>query len=211
MVWRQILRDAHRVVESSSWLPGLGIAGFEVPDGSTSKAKSSSGALPLEPPKKWTSAGGVVLAGTNPEGMSRVWIRKSAENPGYPSQWTFAKGRVDKGESKLSAALREVEEEMGLRASVLSKGYLGGFEGGYSVTHFFLMVAKGSPGRHDKETEKVALMPWTKAMAAFASTGNARDVAVCKTAIAHIAKQYGIDALAGTWVEDEADDRGRRR
>ncbi len=211
MVWRALLRDAHRLVESSSWLPGMGPAA----SGKDYKplAAPQDGALPFEPPKKWTSAGGVVLAGPDPEGMSRIWIRKSAANPGYPSQWTFAKGRVDKGETKSTAALREVEEEMGLNASLLAKGYLGSFEGGYSVTHFFLMVAKGSPGRHDKETEKVALMPWEKAMAAFASTGNSRDVSVCKTAIAHIEKQYGIDALAGEWIDDEDDvgDRGRRR
>jgi 8-oxo-dGTP pyrophosphatase MutT (NUDIX family) len=195
MGWRTLIRDAHQVVESSGWLPGL--SGGAVPTGH--KAGSSGG---TKDKKKWTSAGGVVLAGPDPEGMSRIWIRKSAANPGYPSQWTFAKGRVDKGETKSSAALREVEEELGLRASLLAKGYLGPFEGGYSVTHFFLMVAEGSPGRHDKETEKVALMPWEKAMAAFASTGNSRDVSVCKTAIAHIEKHFKIDALAGEWIDD---------
>lgn len=202
MVWRALLRDAHRLVETSTG--GAYFKSLSVPQ---------SGVLAAEPPKKWTSAGGVVLAGSDPEGMSRIWIRKSAENPGYPAQWTFAKGRVDKGETKSTAALREVEEEMGLRASLLAKGYLGSFEGGYSVTHFFLMVAKGNPGRHDKETEKVALMSWDKAMSAFASTGNARDVSVCKTAIAHIEKQYEIDALAGVWIDDdgELDARGRRR
>jgi 8-oxo-dGTP pyrophosphatase MutT (NUDIX family) len=207
MVWRTLLQDAHRLVETSKSWPGAGLSGY----GSSGAGSSKSGVVSLEPPKKWVSAGGVVLLGADPAGMSRVWIRKSAANPGYPSQWTFAKGRVDKGETKSGAAQREVEEEMGLRVSLLSKGYLGAFEGGYSVTHYFLMVAKGSPGRHDKETEKVALMPWEKAMAAFASTGNSRDVLVCKTALAHIRTQFEIDARAGTWVSEESVAyRGRR-
>jgi len=194
--WRTLLRDAHQLVElSEAWNPTGTKAVTPVAGASIAKP---------DKPSKWISAGGVVLAGSDPEGMSQVWIRKSAKNPGYPSQWTFAKGRVDAGETKSTTALREVEEEMGLRAKLLAQGYLGAFEGGYSITHYFLMVARGTPGRHDDETEKVALMPWAKAMAAFASSGNARDVKVAKAAIAHIGAQFEIDAVAGTWLK--ADD-----
>lgn len=188
----------------------LGTAG-KAAGSSSSKGYGSPSGLPYQggtggsppKPKKWTSAGGVVLAGADPAGMSKIWIRKSKQNPGYPSQWTFAKGRVDEGESKSTAALREVAEEMGIHASMLAGGYLGSFEGGFSVTHYFLMVAKSAPGRHDKETEKVALLPWDKAIAALGSSGNGRDVSVAKTALAHIRKQYEIDALRGTWIDDE--------
>lgn len=200
--WRTLLQDAHPLVElNEAWNPKGTKPTTPVSGAPVGKPEK------VEKPTKWVSAGGVVLAGADPEGMSQVWIRKSAANPGYPAQWTFAKGRVDKGETKSTTALREVEEEMGLRAQLLAQGYLGPFEGGYSITHYFLMVARGTPGRHDKETSKVALMPWSKAMAAFAATGNARDVKVAKAAIAHIGAQFEIDAVAGTWLDVDDTER----
>lgn len=154
----------------------------------TSPSGSSSG--------KWTSAGGVVVAGDDPAGLRLVYIRKSAANPGYPASWSFPKGQVDKGESQTDAAQREVREETGVSASLVSGGYLGSFEGGYSINHYYLMVAKGSPGKHDKETAKVALVPWSVAMEKFSRYGNKRDVAVAQAAIAWIKKKYGVDVMA---------------
>lgn len=151
---------------------------------------------------KWASAGGVVVAGTDPAGLSKVWLRKSKKNPGYPSQWTFPKGKIDKGESELHAAVRETEEEMGVRAKILPGGSLGKFKGDFSDTQFYLMVASGGAGSHDEETEKVGLYPWEKAIAKLAMSGNMRDVKVAKAAVELIRKRFKVDPIRGTKLGD---------
>lgn len=129
-------------------------------------------------PEKWISAGGVVLGGE--DDLDHIWIRKPSNNYG---PWAFAKGKVDKGESKEQAALREVKEEIGIVAEIIPGGYLGNFEGGYSHTHYYLMFAKRNLNRHDKETEKVMLASWTEAVHKFAKGGNNRDIQVLTRAM----------------------------
>ncbi|ATQ41211.1 RNA pyrophosphohydrolase [Caulobacter mirabilis] len=63
---------------------------------------------------------GVVLF--HPDG--RVWLGKRANTPD-PWNWQFPQGGVDKGEDLYAAALRELEEETGVR----SVDYLGRTEG----------------------------------------------------------------------------------
>jgi 8-oxo-dGTP pyrophosphatase MutT (NUDIX family) len=57
--------------------------------------------------------------------------------------WTFPKGRPDPGETAEDAALREVKEETGYSAKITGK-LPGLFEGGTSVTEFFLMNSFGA-------------------------------------------------------------------
>lgn len=135
-------------------------------------------------PEKWISAGGVVLAGE--DDLDRLWIRK-AKGAAYGG-WTFAKGMVDKGETKEVAALREVEEEMGIKAEIVPGAYLGTYEGGYSITHYYLMYAKRVSGKHDNETEKVALVTWTEAVHKFAKSGNTRDIKALNKAMEEVEK-----------------------
>ena len=61
---------------------------------------------PGKPVKTVTSAGGVVL---NHDGLVLVLRRKTE------GTWVLPKGRVEPGESLKQTALREVEEETGLR------------------------------------------------------------------------------------------------
>lgn len=145
------------------------------------KSKSSE---PYKAPAKWISAGGVVLGGK--DDLDHVWIRK-AKGAAYGG-WTFAKGRVDKGESREQAALREVEEEMGIVAEIASGGYLGEYDGSMSVTHYYVMFAKRNLNKHDDETEKIMLASWTEAVHKFSKSGNTRDIKALTKAMDYVEK-----------------------
>jgi ADP-ribose pyrophosphatase YjhB (NUDIX family) len=110
-----------------------------------------------------------------------VYIRRNGK-----TTWSgnsFPKGRIDKGESPPKTALREVQEEIGVKAAMVPGGYLGTGEGDYSVTHYYLMYAVHDSGRHDKETEKVELVPWSEAIHTFARAGNLRDLRITTRAL----------------------------
>ena len=60
-----------------------------------------------------THAGGVVLRGSGSE--LRVLLVTAKRQP---NQWVFPKGHIEKGETAEDAAIREVEEEAGVIATV---------------------------------------------------------------------------------------------
>lgn len=119
------------------------------------------------------------------EDPTKVYVVKPSNNYG---PWCFPKGRVDAGESKTTAAVREVAEEAGVQARPLPNGYVGSGIGSYSITHYYMMVAEGSPGAHDFETEEVRLVTFDEARELFQSDYNTRDVNVMKKAEQWIAK-----------------------
>jgi ADP-ribose pyrophosphatase YjhB (NUDIX family) len=98
---------------------------------------------------RWSSAGGVVV-----DGNTVALIRQK-------KKWTLPKGRVDPGESISRAALREVLEETGLRASVVE--YLGVAESEKKDTHWFLMALEGDEGHHDDEVDEIRFVKPGKA------------------------------------------------
>ena len=156
--------------------------------GDSSKGVGPDGASGLKPekpekpeykkPEKWISAGGVVLGGV--DDLDHIYIRKPSGNFG---PWAFAKGRIDKGETQEQAALREVEEEIGIVARIIPGGYLGLAEGSMSHTHYHLMVTVRDLHRHDEETEKVLLATFTEAIHKFAKGGNNRDIKILTKAM----------------------------
>ncbi len=95
--------------------------------------------------------------------------------------WTFPKGRPDTGESAEQTALREVREETGYTARIVAK-LPGAFEGGTSVTEFFIMEPVGDPGAFDKETAAVRWATLDEAVDLIGLTtnvsGKPRDLAV---------------------------------
>jgi 8-oxo-dGTP pyrophosphatase MutT (NUDIX family) len=75
------------------------------------------------------SAGGIVYKKVRSKnekvgGNEVLWlIRRAAPNPGFDGNlgWTLPKGLVDEGEETTKAAVREVQEETGVSARIVSK------------------------------------------------------------------------------------------
>lgn len=163
-------------------LPGLTSPGKSDPAVQQAQPKQAAPSdKPVEPKKKWISAGGVVLQA--PDDLTKVLVIKPANNYG---PWAFPKGQIDPGETMIQAATREVYEETGVRAKLLPMGrgsYLGKAEGSMSFTHFFLMYKAGGTPRPSDETEKAIFVTWDEAMQLFASAHNKRDQKVALKAM----------------------------
>ena len=122
----------------------------------------------------------VAYGGVLVDELNRVLLREPKGHfDGYV--WTFPKGRPDKGESADTAALREVKEETGYSARIVSK-LPGSFSGGTTVNEYFLMVPDGEPGKFDDETATVVWATLDEARGLIAKTtnptGKKRDLAV---------------------------------
>src|SRR3954451_12236012 len=87
---------------------------------------------------KWTSSGGVVVDARGCVALIRERDRRGR------SRWTLPKGRVDAGETPEVAALREVYEESGLRASIVRPIVV--HEGRLHFTYYFEMRVERSDG-----------------------------------------------------------------
>jgi 8-oxo-dGTP diphosphatase len=100
--------------------------------------------------------------------------------------WTFPKGTQDEGESPEQTALREVEEETGVRACIVGE-VPGEFPGTVSTTVYFLMRAEGQAGRPEgEETQAVRWTSFDEAFSLIRETttpeGRKRDLAVLEAA-----------------------------
>ena len=63
-----------------------------------------------------THAGGIVVRPTR-HGPTYLIVRARRDR----SQWIFPKGRIERGETAEEAAVREVEEEAGVRAAIVKR------------------------------------------------------------------------------------------
>jgi len=103
--------------------------------------------------------------------------------------WTFPKGKQDPGETPEQTALREVREETGCAARILTL-LSGDFSGETSHDHYFLM-AEAVPGAplaaHDWETAQVRWVSPEEAKALIMTTpnpkGRTRDLAILEAAL----------------------------
>jgi 8-oxo-dGTP diphosphatase len=68
--------------------------------------------------------------------------------------WTFAKGKPESGESPEQTAVREVLEETGYWAEIVSK-IPGSFDGSRTSNEYFLMVPVKNTEHFDAETQAV--------------------------------------------------------
>jgi len=66
--------------------------------------------------KKATHAGGVVFREKNGH---KEFLLVSAKN--FPFIWVLPKGHIKKSETEVKAAIREVKEESGIKAAIISK------------------------------------------------------------------------------------------
>ncbi len=110
------------------------------------------------------SAGGVVY---KKEKNKIKWL---IVKPAGRKEWRLPKGLIEKNETSVKAAMREVEEEGGVKAVIKEKvGEIKYFytQDGQKVLKtviFFLMeYIEGDTSNHDEEVEKVAFLPFDKA------------------------------------------------
>jgi 8-oxo-dGTP pyrophosphatase MutT (NUDIX family) len=139
------------------------------------------------------SYGGVLI-----DDEGRVLLREPANHfDGYA--WTFPKGRADAGEPQVEVALREVREEAGYRAEVLSR-IPGVFTGSTGENVYFLMRPVGDPAPFsESETQAIRWATPEEARRLISQTTNAvgrqRDLAVLEAALAVLAGRgnAGVD------------------
>jgi 8-oxo-dGTP diphosphatase len=146
------------------------------------KAKLLTAALPI--------AYGGVLYRHGSDGIEILLREPTGHYGGYV--WTFAKGRLDPGETPEEGALREVLEETGYPAKIIGK-VSGSFKGDTSSTEYFLMEPMGTAGPLDEETSATRWVTPEEARELIAQTiskrGQERDLAVLAAAL----KDLGID------------------
>ena len=103
---------------------------------------------------KLVSAAGGVIRRNGPRGPTRVAV---VHRPGY-DDWSFPKGKVDRGETLEQTALREVEEETGLRCRLVAPLGCTAYadqKGRDKVACYWLMDVLGGRFRAGSEIDEV--------------------------------------------------------
>ena len=109
--------------------------------------------------------------------------------------WTFAMGRPDPGETPRQTALREVFEETGVAARILTP-IPGEFAGGTTINRYFLMVATSDVELAFSNAETASLCWATPAQArerlalSTNAIGRTRDLAVLDAALACLPQPF---------------------
>jgi 8-oxo-dGTP diphosphatase len=107
------------------------------------------------------AAGGLVWR-DGPDGVEVVLVHR----PAY-DDWSFPKGKLNHGESELDAALREVEEEIGVRGEVGSEigsiTYVDGRGRPKTVRYWEMRVADGDVLAAANEVDDARWVPLEKA------------------------------------------------
>jgi 8-oxo-dGTP pyrophosphatase MutT (NUDIX family) len=116
--------------------------------------------------KREFSAGGVVF---KKEKGKTKWL---IIQPKGTDRWQLPKGQIDEGESSRKAAVREVEEEGGVKTRLIKKlgdtryFYILHGEKIFKTVTFYLMEYQGSSkkGPDKKEIDKVTFVPFEEAI-----------------------------------------------
>lgn len=119
--------------------------------------------------KREFSAGGAVYKPRATSHEPVLWL--VAKHSGY-KKWTLPKGLIDQGESAETTAVREVAEESGITAKIITKlkpaeRYVYTFAGEkiFKVVQYFLMeYVSGDIKDHDWEMEEVEWLPFEEAV-----------------------------------------------
>src|SRR5262249_28841819 len=147
---------------------------------SQSALKDASKSL-AQPCRTILAAGGILLGkGAN---KGRIAI---VRRPRYGGEISLPKGKIKKGETEASAALREVREETGLEAKIKkyagSTHYLLGDV--LKVVSYFLMRAKGKEAVGSRDQEEVEAVEWTTPEQAVAMLTHEEDRALIRAVFA---------------------------
>lgn len=130
-----------------------------------------------------TSAGGLVVERAAPAPRGVVIARRNRRGR---LEWVLPKGHLEEGETPEATAVREVEEETGIRGRVVAP--LGTIDYWFvaegrrihkTVHHYLLEAAGGSLSTEDAEVEDVAWLPLDEVLRrlAFADERRLVDVA----------------------------------
>ena len=131
--------------------------------------------------RKILAAGGILLGKGAHEGRIAI-IRR----PRYGGDIGLPKGKIKKGETEVSAALREVREEAGFEAKV--KSYAGSTH--YlvaelpKVVSYFLMEADSEVATASRDEKEVEAVEWATPEAAVAMLTHEEDRALIKAVFA---------------------------
>jgi 8-oxo-dGTP pyrophosphatase MutT (NUDIX family) len=131
--------------------------------------------------RKIIAAGGILLGKGAHEGRIAI-VRR----PRYGGEISLPKGKIKKGETEVSAALREVREETGFGAKI--KEYAGSTE--YlvgdlpKVVSYFLMEAEGEEAISSRDEGEIEAVEWATPEAAVAMLTHQQDRALIRTVFA---------------------------
>jgi 8-oxo-dGTP diphosphatase len=111
--------------------------------------------------KREFSAGGIVYK--KQDGQIFVLLIQPLSRNFGPAEghWSFPKGKVDTGESEDQSAVREVREEAGVSAKIVtdlkSVKFFRNYDQTLKFVHYYLMeYVSGDPADHDKEVAQAA-------------------------------------------------------
>jgi 8-oxo-dGTP pyrophosphatase MutT (NUDIX family) len=149
-----------------------------------------------------TSAGGIVVRDTI-EGPSLVVGMRRRERDG--ATWTLPKGTPHRGETVEETALREVEEETGLKVRIVERlpsiDYTFVQRGSriHKTVHYFLMEPVGGDlSQHDHEFQAVRWVPFDEAPTLLTFPTERALVATAADRLAVALPGAGGAAAAGT-------------
>ena len=140
-----------------------------------------AGKSPPKSSRKILAAGGILLGKGAHEGRIAI-VRR----PRYAGEISLPKGKIKKGETEVSAALREVREETGFGAEI--KGYAGSTH--YlvgdlrKVVSYFLMGAEGEEATGSRDEVEIGAVEWTTPEAAVAMLTHEEDRALIRAVFA---------------------------
>lgn len=136
-----------------------------------------------------TSAGGLVV--DLPHGRAALIARYDRE---HVLRWSLPKGHVESGETVEETAVREVEEETGIRGEVVAR--LGSVDYSFfadrrrihkTVHHFLLVAVGGTLSDEDLEVAEVAWVPLSEVTGRLAHADERRLMAKVPGLLADIA------------------------
>jgi 8-oxo-dGTP pyrophosphatase MutT (NUDIX family) len=118
--------------------------------------------IPQKPLVREFSAGGVVF-----KDKGKLWL---IINPSRTDRWQLPKGQIEKSESSKQAAEREVKEEAGVNARIISKlgeqKYFYVWQGQKifkTVVYYLMEFVSQTESGHDHEVDEVAFLSFKEA------------------------------------------------
>jgi bis(5'-nucleosidyl)-tetraphosphatase len=157
--------------------------------------KSSQGRLMEEkkkPVKREFSAGGVVYRKRKNGEIEWLICRASSHH-----KWVFPKGIIEKGEEAEETALREVEEETGIKAKIVARiklleKYVYQLKGTLilkNVVYFLMEFLPGEVKNPDFEVEEIAWLPYEQALKKLEFEGTKKVLGVAQKLLEEKEKQ----------------------